>query len=121
MWVYKLGCNPDIAESLDTGIENGKAYDVHWFKDTESSRVEDAHKNMWTYYHEGSSNLDTKLSIDVAGNSDFASISSFKSYDLVIFNAQISDSGTYYCKAVSRGDGNTELLGTSTLTVSARK
>ena len=102
-----------------TAITNGEPYDVHWFKDSETTRVETNHKNMWTYYQTGSTSYTKKVSVNVADSLDF--VLTLGQYDLVIYNIQNSDSGTYYCKAVSRGNQNSVILGSTRLTVTGRE
>jgi hypothetical protein len=102
-----------------TAISNGEPYDVHWFKGSDNTRVETKHKNMWTYYQTGSS-VSKKVSIDIEdGALDFDL--NLGQYDLVIYNVQTNDEGTYYCKAVSKGNQNNVILGSTILTVAARE
>ena len=75
---------------------------------------------MWTYYRTESAGSNS-ISLDLDGTKGFASYSDLGQYDLVIFNPQTSDSGTYYCKAVSRGNGDKVTLGSTILDVNARE
>lgn len=101
----------------DDAIKNGQPYDVHWYKDSETTRVETNHKNMWTYYQTGTSSTTKTVKLNVADNYDFDL--ALVEYDLVIYNAQTTDAGTYYCKAVSRGNQNKVTLGSTILSVGA--
>ena len=99
---------------------SGDPYDVLWFKDPDSVRVEDnpINDNMWTFYD--SSDSRQKLEGGITSTSTTFQLN-LKKYDLIIFYAKTADAGTYYCKAVSRKDStNSVLLGTTTLTVSGR-
>ena len=75
---------------------------------------------MWTYYQTQTAGS-TSISLDLDGAEGFASYSDLGQYDLVIFNPQTSDSGTYYCKAMSQGNGNKVTLGSTILDVKARE
>ena len=123
-FLWRLKCNGNVLD-WTTEIINGEPYDVHWYKGAETDRVEVKHKNMWTYYNTWSRSNSISLDIDADGNgdiiTDYASYSDLGQYDLVIFNPQTSDSGTYYCKAVSRGNGNKVTLGSTILDVKARE
>jgi hypothetical protein len=117
-YLWRLRCNTDVTD-WNIAISNGESYDVHWFKDSESTRVETKHKNMWTYYQSGTSSSAKTVSVNVAGSIDFDL--TLGQYDLVLYNVQTSDSGKYYCKAISRGNQNNVTLGSTNLTVSGRE
>ena len=60
-------------------ITNGESYDVQWFKDDETDRVEDSHWNMWTYYSEvGLPQYEAVVAADYA-----VSRSNINKYDLL--------------------------------------
>ena len=112
--MFSLSCNTN-ENDFDKFITNGEPYDVHWFKDDETDRVEVSHSNMWTYYSQG---VLSQYEGVVAANYE-VSLSTIKKYDLFIFNVQKSDAGTYSCKAVSRKNKQQVLLGSTVLTVRA--
>ena len=117
VFLFSLPCNT-LETDYDTSITNGEPYDVQWFKDDETDRVEDSHSNMWTYYTE----LKSTILYDAVVDANFpVSRSNIKKYDLFIFNVQKSDTGTYSCKAVSRKNKQNVLLGSTVLTVPARR
>ena len=118
-FLWRLKCNGNVLDWTEE-IKNGEPYDVYWYKGTETDRVEVNYKNMWTYYRTQTAGSNS-ISLDLDGAEEFASYSDLGQYDLVIFNPQTSDSGTYYCKAVSRGNGNKVTLGSTILDVKARE
>ncbi|XP_063693954.1 hemicentin-1-like isoform X2 [Bolinopsis microptera] len=113
-FLWRLKCNDNVPD-WSTAIKNGEPYDVYWYKGTETDRVEVKYTNMWTYYTSGSTGSNS-ITLDIGG-SKYAEYTDLGQYDLVIFNPQTSDGGTYYCKAVSRGNGNSVTLGSTILDV----
>ena len=75
--------------------------------------MEDNHDNMWTYYNHNEFH-DLKIQVSEDFESDFATVGQ---YDLVIFDLQTSDAGTYSCEAVSQHDKRHVLLGSTVLKV----
>ena len=113
VFLYRLQCNSKELD-FDKFITNGEPYDVQWFKTGESGRVEDNHNNMWTYYSNQADASNLKVHVADGFEPDMSTVGQ---YDLVIFNVQTSDAGTYSCKAVSRGNKKEVLLGSTVLTV----
>jgi len=111
-FIYKLTCNKDFTTTLDDQITNGKLYNVYWYKNGETNKVEENYSNMWTHYGDSAQTL--KIKLTNLGDTPFE-LTAIKRYDLVIYNIQSGDAGTYSCKAVSAG--STVVLGTTTLTV----
>ena len=77
--------------------------------------MEDNHNNMWTYYSDQAT-TSSPLAVHVVDGYE-PDLNTVGQYDLVIFNVQTSDAGTYSCKAVSRANKKTVLLGSTVLTV----
>ena len=115
VFLYTIRCNPNELD-FDQFITNGEPYDVQWFKTGENGRVENNHKNMWTYY--GKDNI-SSYDINLGTGSYWLTLSKIVQYDLVIVNVQTSDAGTYCCKAVSRVNKQEVLLGSTVLSVPA--
>ena len=115
VFLFSLPCNT-YENDFDTSITNGEPYDVQWFKDDETDRVEVSYSNMWTYYTELKSTIQYDGVVDVSYDVSRVNI---KKYDLFIFNVQKSDAGTYSCRAVSRKNKQKVLLGSTVLTVPA--
>ena len=116
VFLYRLQCNEDELD-FNKHITNGEPYDVQWFKTGDpSGRVEDNHNNMWTYYSDLATSTVSDLRVYVADGFE-PDLSTVGQYDLVIFNVQRTDAGTYSCKAVSRVNKREVLLGSTVLTV----
>ncbi|XP_063688890.1 titin-like [Bolinopsis microptera] len=116
VYMLRIQCNANETD-FDTSITNGEPYDVQWFKEGESGRVEDNHDNMWTYYNP------TKFDnyeFEFAGDYE-VTLSTVDRYDLVIVSVRTSDKGKYLCKAVSRVNKQEVLLGSTVLTVPIEK
>ena len=112
--MFKLRCNTNEVD-FNKFITNGEPYDVQWFKREETGRVEDNHNNMWTYYsNQASPTSDLKVHVVEGYEPDLTTVGQ---YDLVIFNVQTSDTGTYSCKAVSRANKKEVHLGSTVLRV----
>ena len=107
--VFRLPCNgnePDI----DSKLYNGKYYNVSWYKGSETDRVETKYENMWTYYKSSASTSEIKVNIG-----GVYTVGNLNRYDLIIYNINTTDAGTYYCKAESEGSSVT--LGSTILSV----
>ena len=102
--LLRLECNANSA-GIDSEMSNGKPYNVYWYKDSETNRVESKHPNIWTYYGKSGT-----LKVDLQSISI-----SISRYDLIIYNIKRGDAGTYYCKAESEGSSVT--LGSTILSV----
>ena len=113
VYIFRIQCNAN-EDDFDNSITNGEPYDVQWFKEGESGRVEDNHDNMWTYYNPTEyTNYDLKF----AGDNE-ATLGTVGRYDLVIVSVRTTDKGKYSCKAVSRVNKQEVLLGSTLLKVS---
>ncbi|XP_063688387.1 hemicentin-1-like [Bolinopsis microptera] len=116
VYLFRLQCNPN-EDDFDTSIVNGEPYDVQWFKEGESGRVEDNHDNMWTYYNP--THFDS-YEFEIAGDYEMR-LSTVDRYDLIIVSVRTSDKGKYSCKAVSRVNKQEVLLGSTVLKVSIER
>ena len=118
--MFRLQCNEPESD-FDKHITSTEPYVVQWFKDSETSRVEDKHANMWTYYdHDDFFDLRIEVSGSSGGNNFERDLKTVGRYDLVIFNAQYSDRGTYFCEAVARTSKKSVRLGSTTLRITGK-
>ena len=112
VYIFRIQCNAN-EDDFDNSITNGEPYDVQWFKEGESGRVEDNHDNMWTYYNPTKS---SDYKVEFAGDYE-TTLSTVDRYDLVIVSVRTTDKGNYSCKAVSRVNKQEVLLGSTVLKV----
>ena len=112
VYIFRIQCNAN-EDNFNAAITNGEPYDVQWFKEGESGRVEDNHDNMWTNYNP-TEYYNYKLKF--AGDNE-ATLSKVNRYDLVIVSVRTADKGKYSCKAVSRVNKQEVLLGSTVLNV----
>ena len=108
--VFRFPCNGNEAD-IDSKLSNGKYYDVYWYKDSETDRVETNYENMWTYYKSSASTSEIKVNV---GGGDHT-VGNLNRYDLIIYNIKTTDAGTYFCKA--RSEGSSVTLGSTILSV----
>ena len=107
--VFRFPCNGNEAD-IDSKLSNGKYYNVYWYKGSETDRVETKYENMWTYYKSSASTSEIK--VDVGG---VYTVENLNRYDLIIYNINTTDAGTFFCKAKS--EGSSVIIGSTILSV----